>query len=102
MVRLITDFVFSRVAHHAATLLPEARSKYLRRLAIAYGLWVGLCSVLAFISSALAVYAFASGTGIGQVVFFLIVCLGFVVFARCFFCLSRRVSRESRNLQCEL
>jgi hypothetical protein len=95
MVRLITDFVYSRVCRHAATLQSEARLKYLRQLAIVYGLWVALCSVLAFISLALAIYTFTSKVGIGQVVFFLICCFGFVVLVCCFFRLFRRVSRES-------
>jgi hypothetical protein len=96
MMRSLTDFVCSRVSRHAATLQPQARASYWRRMAIAYCLWVGLASFLAALSVALAVYAMTSKVGIGYTVLFVVSCVVFVALARCFFSLFRYASRESK------
>ena len=97
MVPLLTDFACSRVRNRAATLHPDARVSYLRRLAVAYCLCVILTSVLAVLSIALVVYAITSSAGIGYVVLFAISCVAFIALARCFLFLFRYVSRESKN-----
>jgi hypothetical protein len=94
MMRSLKDFVCSRVSRHAATLQPQARASYFRWLVIAYCIWVGLASLLAALSVALAVYSITSKAGFGYTVLFVVGCLAFVALARCFFSLFRYASRE--------
>jgi hypothetical protein len=102
MIRVLSDFVCSRVRIHADTLKTDARGKYLRRAAFAYQVWVWLSGLNALISFALAAYVSLSALDrlrkIGYAALFLIFAAGFAVLSLCFFSASRFARYESTKV----
>jgi hypothetical protein len=101
MIRLLSDFVCSRIREHATTLQADARVKYLRRLAVAYYIWIWLAALLGLISVGATTFTVISSLDtprkIGYAVLFIICAAVSVIFSGCFLVAFRFTSDEAKR-----